>query len=236
MDTGLPRSAAAFLLAAGGVATAAAAPAVAQLGSESGDWLAFAVLAAGAAVAQLFTFEVGRNHGFPTAIVFVVAAAILLPPGLVALVALATYAPDLLTRRYPWYVSAFNAANLTLNGLAGWAAASALGGVSGGAGGASVAALAGAVAFVATNHLLLAVMLRLARGHSFGDSGLFSAESVSIDLGLALAGLVLAAVVAANAVLVVTFALPLVLAHQLLKLVVGELEADEKPAASEHAA
>ena len=42
-------------------------------------------------------------------------------------------------------------------------------------------AFAATAVFVLLNHLLLAIMLRLARGHTFHESGLFSFESLNTD-------------------------------------------------------
>ena len=60
------------------------------------------------------------------------------------------------------------------------------------------------------NHVLLAPMLRLARGVSFADSGLFSAESLSSDIVLAGLGVVLAMVWLSNVWLVPAIVAPLV--------------------------
>jgi hypothetical protein len=80
---------------------------------------------------------------------------------------------------------------------------------------------------VAVNHVLLAAMLRFARGHGVLESGLFSAESLSIDLALAAAGVAIAALGSNEALLAVIAAGPLLLAHRLFLL----MAAADTPAA-----
>jgi hypothetical protein len=183
-------------------------------------WKTYIVLAAGAAIAQIFVIEIGRNHGFPVAVVFVVAGALLLPVQLVALLGPAQHAPDIARRRYPWYIQTFNISNYTLDALAAWAAARLISDhvVSHGRLGSACAGLFAGGVFVALNHLLLASMLRLARGHSIRASKLFTVESLSIDLALAALGVSLAAFAHSNPTLAVTEVAPLLLVHRLLRL------------------
>ena len=201
-------------LAAGAAAAALAAPA-----ADGGDLVAFLALGAGAAVAQLRVIEIRANHGFPTSIAFLVAGALLLPPALVALLAAAQYLPELIVRRTPWPIQAFNIANGTLNVLAAWLVARAVSGGIGDDGAAlAVAGVAAAAVFVALNHLLLAGVLKLARGHGLRASGLFSAESLSVDLALALIGVGAAALAGWSLAFVPAVLVPLLLAQRLLRL------------------
>ena len=62
----------------------------------------------------------------------------------------------------------------------------------------ALAGLAAAASIVAVNHLLMAPMLHLARGHSMRESGLFSFPSLSTDLVLAMLGVAMAAFWTAN--------------------------------------
>jgi hypothetical protein len=207
--------AATLALAAAAAAAALAAP-VAPVG-DGGDLVTFLALSACAAFAQLRIIEIRANHGFPTSIAFLVTGALLLPPGLVALLALAQYLPELLMRRAPLPIQAFNIANGTLNVLAAWLAARAVtGGLGDDGAGLAVAGLVAAVVFVTLNHLLLAGVLKLARGHTLHASGLFSADSLSIDLAIALAGVATAALADVNLALVPTALASLFLAHRLL--------------------
>ena len=220
MSIPLPRKATSYLGAVALAALAAAAAACIGFSSGTERWKTYLVLAAGAAIAQIFVIEIGRNHGFPVAVVFVVAGALLLPVQLVALLGLAQHAPDIVRRRYPWYIQCFNVSNYTLDALAAWAAARFVSDhvVSHGRLGSACAGLVAGAVFVALNHLLLATMLRLARGHSFRGSKLFTPESLSIDLVLAALGVALAAFSDSNPTLVVTAVAPLLLVHRLLRL------------------
>ena len=66
-----------------------------------------------------------RDQSYHTTIVFLIPAALLLPPELVALMGVVQHIPEWLKVRYPWYIQGFNIANYTLNGLAAWAAVAA---------------------------------------------------------------------------------------------------------------
>ena len=192
-------------------------------------WVAFALLAASAAAAQLLIVPTGRNHGFSTAVVFVVAAALLLPGGLVAVLGLVHYAPIILRRRYPAYIAAFNAANYTVAAVAAWAVADAVHGASPGEGASFAAAgAAAALTFVGVNHLLLSTMLLLARGHSVRDSGLFNARTFGIDLGLGALGVALAALWELNPWLVPTVVAPLLLTHRSFSNLAAALESESR--------
>jgi hypothetical protein len=215
----VPTAARLYIAITVALAGGAAAIALATLPSDGGDVLVFLALGAGAAVAQLRTAEVRANHGFPASTAFLVAGAMLLPASLVALIALAQYLPDVLLRRRPWPIEAFNVSNGTLNVLAAWLAARVVTGGLGDDGAGLVAAgLAAAVVFVALNHLLLGGVLKLARGHSLRASGLFSAESLSIDLVLALVGVAAAGLAGWNLALAPIVLAPLLLAHRLLRV------------------
>ena len=217
----LPTAARSYLAAVSLAAIGAAVPALLHLGPGTGEWGTFAGLAAGAALAQMFLMEIGRNHGFPIALVFVVAAALLLPPELVALMGLAQHAPDILRRRFPLYIQTFNVGNYTLNALGAWATVRLLSDhlLADDRLGWALAGLAAGAVFVALNHVLLAAMLRLARGHSFRDSRLFAPGSIAIDFVLAALGVALAAFADSNPALVLTTVAPLPLLHRLLQLI-----------------
>lgn len=229
-EGGLSRRATIYLYGVVVAAAVAAAPAVATLEADGRDLATFVLLAGAAAVGQLLMVETGKNHGFPTAIAFLVAGALLLPPGLVVLLVLAQHAPDLVLRRYPWYIQIFNSANYMLNGLAGWATARAFSefGTPSGDLRWAAAGLAACVVFVGLNHLLLAGMLLLGRGHGVRASGLFSPDSMSIDLTMAVVGIALAALSTSNGVLIVILVAPLLLADRLFRLMAATEIARER--------
>lgn len=232
----LPRAATLYLAAVAAAAAAAALPALGSLEAGTRDLVTFVLLGGAAAIAQLLVVETGKNHGFPTAIAFLLAGTLLLPPGFVALLVLAQHAPDIVLRRYPWYIQTFNCGNYTLNGLAAWVTAAAVADLGAPSGELrwAAAGLAGCAVFVVLNHLLLGAMLMLARGHRLRASGLFSIESISIDLVLAVVGVVLAALSTSNAALVVVAVAPLLLADRLFRLMAaaGAVRAHSGQAAS----
>ena len=210
------------------VALAAAVPALGALSADRADVLAFLALAAGAAAASLLVVPSGRDHAFHPAIVFLLAAAVLLPPGLVVFVPVAQHLPDLVKRRYPWYIQTFNVANYTVNTLAAWAVAHWLQSTLPGAADLrlALAGSAACVVYVLVNHVLLAVALRLARGHSFRESGLFAGHGLWIDIGLAGLGIALAAFWRSNPYLAPALIAPLVLIHRSFS-VLADLRASE---------
>ena len=76
------------------------------------------------------------------------------------------------------------------------------------------------------NHLILALMLRLARGHSLRESGLFSFESLSTDLVLAALGVLVAYAWTINPALIPFAIAPLLLIHR--SLAVPQLEQEAR--------
>src|SRR5665647_650380 len=82
--------------------------------------MTFVVLAAAATVAQVFPVKSPRNLMYHTSVVFLVAAALLLPPELLVLIPLVQTIPEWLKERYPWPIQVFNISNYTLDGLAAW--------------------------------------------------------------------------------------------------------------------
>jgi two-component system, cell cycle sensor histidine kinase and response regulator CckA len=187
----------------------------------------FFALAAAAALAQRLIIPVGRHHGFPMAVVFLVAAALLLPPQLVALMALAQHIPDIAGRRFPPYITAFNIANYTLSALAAWGAAELIHSTDlepdlrwAAAG------VAAALALVLVNHGILAAMLRVARGHSLRSGGLLAPSALLADFALASLGVVLARFWLSNPYLIPLAIVPLVLIQRSFTLLgrLGESE------------
>ncbi len=194
---GLPSAALTYLTAV--TVLACAVSWVALAGREPLDWqgwLAFALIAVGAAVAQLFPVVTPRNQSYHTTMVVLVPAALLLPAWLLPAVVVAQHLPEWLKVRYPWYIQLFNASNYLVDLFAAGAVAQYLlrldGQIRNDELRFAVAGVAAAVVLVLLNHLLLSVMLRLARGHSLRESGLFSFESLTTDLVLAALGVLVA--------------------------------------------
>ena len=226
----LPARAKLYLYAVALVALAAAIVPLSHLSPHSESWGVFFLLAGSAAVAQLFMVRTPRDQSYHTTIVFLVPAALLLPPELIALLGIVYGIPEWLKVRYPWYMQGFNIANHTLNLLAAWGVmelvrqldlgrqpTTALGG------------LLACVVFVALNHVLLATMLHHARGHSLRETGLFSVDSLSTDLVLAALGVAFASLWSWNPLLLPCAVAPLVLIHRSLSVPALQEEARVDP-------
>ena len=193
---------------------------------SSHEWWMLALLLPLAAIAPFFRVPVGRNHSLHAAPAFVVAGALVLPAPLVLAVAAAALLPQWASGRYPWYIGLFNIANYVVAGTVASVAAHAVDGESD-----ARFALAGVAAvgsFVAVNHLLLAVMLRLGRGHSFRESGLFSATGLALEAVLAGLGIAIGAFAQFNPWLLPVIVAPLALAHRSLSTVALLRESEER--------
>ena len=225
----LPIAALVYLIAVVGAACAVTAPFIPRLDQAQGGWLTFLILSTSAAVAQLFLVRTGKNQSYQTSIVFLIPAALLLPPELVALVPVVQHMPDWLKNRTAWYIQIFNICNFTLAILAASGGAHLVQQLSlGGHEGLQFAlgGLTACVLLVGINHSLLAPMLALARGHSLRESGLFSFQSLSTDLVLAALGVGIATFWGLNAWLVPFAIAPLLLIHR--SLAVPKLEAEAR--------
>ena len=222
----LPQSAAVYVAVVCVAATVAAVSAVVAHDVGTGEWTTFALLAPLTAAAPLFRVAVGRNYSLHTGPAFIVAGALVLHPLMMLGLVAALVLPQLLRERYPWYIHLFNVANYTLSALAAWLAVTAIG-----AGDDLRFALAGLVAaltFVTVNHSLLAVMLRLGRGHRFRESGLFSPSGLTIELVLAGMGVALGAIASFNPWLLPALLAPLALAHRSFSTLALLRESEER--------
>jgi diguanylate cyclase (GGDEF)-like protein len=221
-EAGLPEKARSFLyFTIAAAAIAAAVSTTAPLGDVR--WEIFFTLLVGGAFAQFFAAYTAGNQVFHTGLAFSVAAALLLPPQLVVVVCVAQHVPEWLRQRYPWFIQSFNIANVVLGGLAAWLVRASFvkDGVDVTASAttaAVVAASAAAFTFVLVNHVLLARMLRLARGHDLSASGLFTLDGLIQDGVVALVGVALAFMLLHSWALAVVVAVPLVLIQRALAL------------------
>src|SRR3954468_934874 len=146
------------------------------------DWLLFCVLTICAMAAQLFTVQEPGHQSRTTTSVFFVAGALLLPLHLAALMCVFAHVPEWVRMRYPWYIQTFNIAN--------WVCATAVAyyvvgsivdrnHLDGELGRLAAVGAVAAIAAALVNHALLAQMLRLARGQSYTETGLFTFGSLS---------------------------------------------------------
>ena len=88
LEPELPRRATFYFWIVVAAATAATAPFLVDIQTvDAGAWITFAVLGAAVAVAQVFVVVTPANQSYHTTVVFLVASALLLPPELIALMA-----------------------------------------------------------------------------------------------------------------------------------------------------
>src|SRR5437870_3860122 len=174
---GLPLSATVYEFVIAVAALAAGLPFILRLNGSTHGWATFGILAAGAAASHTYTVRTAKDSSFHTSWVFLIPAAILLPPELVALLGVVMHIPEWLKERYAWYIQSFNIANYTLGNLATWGAARLLIDANGLIPDDhlrwATAGLVACVVAVAANHVLLAPMMMLARGHSLREAGIF---------------------------------------------------------------
>ncbi|HWJ45449.1 MAG TPA: hypothetical protein VNR63_08670, partial [Gaiellaceae bacterium] len=169
----LPRNARLYFILVAAATAGATLPFLARL-QDTHHWLAFFILGSAAATAQLFRVQTPRDQAYHTAIVFVIAAAFLLPPELVALMGIVQHIPEWLKVRYRWYLQTFNICNYVLASMAVWFLAHEIIGwhlISNHALRVALAGLVCSIVFVAINHTVLALMLHFARGHTLRETG-----------------------------------------------------------------
>src|SRR6478752_7693616 len=227
---GLPLSATIYEFIVAVAALAVAVPFLLRLNGHTHDWATFGVLAAGAAASHTYTVRTARDTAFHTSWVFLIPSALLLPPELVALLGVVMHVPEWLKERYAWYIQSFNIFNYTLGNLATWGAAALLlradGLVPNDDLRWALAGLAACVVAVGANHIVLAPMVSLARGHSLREAGVFSFESLSTDFILATLGLAVAAFWDLNPWLIPFAVAPLLLIHR--SLAIPQLQAEAR--------
>jgi diguanylate cyclase (GGDEF)-like protein/putative nucleotidyltransferase with HDIG domain len=227
---GLPLSASVYEFIVAVAALGVAIPFIVRLNGHTHGWATFGILAAGAAASHTYTVRTAKDSSFHTSWVFLIPAAILLPPELVALLGVLMHIPEWLKERYAWYIQTFNIANYTIGNLATWGAAHLLLDASGLIPDNhlrwAAAGLVACIVAVGANHILLAPMMTLARGHSLREAGIFSFESLSTDFILATLGLAVAAFWDFNPWLIPFAVAPLLLIHR--SLAIPQLQAEAR--------
>jgi diguanylate cyclase (GGDEF)-like protein/putative nucleotidyltransferase with HDIG domain len=226
----LSRGAKVYLALVGIVTVAVSVPPLSQLSPSTDGWPIFFLLASCAAVAQLFVVRTPRDQSYHTTIVFLIPAALLLPPELVVLMGVVQHIPEWLKVRYPWYIQSFNICNYTLNGLAAWGVVALVKDLNlAPEPEMALAGLAACAVFVFMNHFLLATMLHYARGHTLRETGLFSGDSLATDLVLAALGVAFASLWTWNPYLLPAAVAPLLLIHRSLSVPALQEEARVDP-------
>ncbi|MGZ4354193.1 MAG: diguanylate cyclase [Gaiellaceae bacterium] len=224
---GLPFGATLYLAVVGAAAVVAALPALQGVSLETPGWPTFLLLTAGAAVAQLFTVRTRQNYAYHTTGVFLVAAALLLPAGLVALMPLALRAPDWARRRVSSSVQTFNVAAYTLAALAAYEGAQlARQLVHGEQSQAAAAGLVAMTLLVFVQGALSTPMVALMRRCSLRDTEIFTTHGMTTELVLAALGVAVAGLWTGNPWLVPFALAPLLVVHR--SLAVPKLEEEAR--------
>src|SRR5712691_10019797 len=231
-DDGLPLNARIYFLL---TATAAAAVSLPFLGrlQHTHSWTAFLILASAAAVARLFAVRTPADQTYHADIAFLIPAALILPPELLALVAIVQHVPEWLKMRYRWYIQSFNICIWTLATMGAWLFGRRLvldsNAISNHSLRVAIAGLIGCVVLVLVNHAMLAFMLRLARGFSVRETGLFTLDNLSIDFVLAALGVGTYALSQQNHWVIPFVLAPLILVHRSLSVPALQAEARVDP-------
>ena len=183
-------------------------------------------------VAQLFMVRTPSNQSYHTTIVFLVPAALILPPQQLPLLVLLVHIPEWLKYRYRWPLQTFNIADYIVAVMAAWGAAQLILDSTWIANSSlrfAVAGLTASAVLVLVNHALLAVMLYLAYGHSARATGLFSFENLSTELVLAALGVAFAYFWLENPWLIPFAIAPILLVHRSLTVPALQAEARVDP-------
>jgi len=118
-DGALPRNAQIYFIAVAITAAAVTLPFIGRL-QTTHHWRAFLILASAAAIARLFVVRTPADQAYHTDIVFLIPAALILPPELLVLVAVVQMVPEWLKMRYRWYLQTFNILDYSLSAMAAW--------------------------------------------------------------------------------------------------------------------
>jgi diguanylate cyclase (GGDEF)-like protein len=173
-----------------------------------------------ASIAHAFPVIAPRHQAYHTTQAFLMAAVLLLGWPAVSTIVIVTHIAEWLRRRRPWYIQLYNVAVYLLSAGSAMAILWQLNArpFDLGDGRALLAALGAAGAFLLVNHLLTAVVLRLARGVSVADSGLFGPQSLGVDGALLLVGVAMAGAWTAQPAAVIVAGAPLALIYRALRM------------------
>jgi diguanylate cyclase (GGDEF)-like protein/putative nucleotidyltransferase with HDIG domain len=217
----------AYFFAVAAVTLAVCVPFVAQLDRGTEGWITFGILAVAVALAQFYVVRTG-NKSYHTTGVFLIAAVLLLPPELVALIPIAQHIPEWLKTRLTWYVQTFNIFDYTLATMAAWGTAHVLmerqSLIPNDDLRFAAAGLAASIVLVLLNSGLIAPMLHWVNGHPMRQ--VFAYQELSTELVFASLGVVLAAFWTQNPWLVPFAIAPLLLIHRALS--VPQLQAEAR--------
>jgi diguanylate cyclase (GGDEF)-like protein len=179
-----------------------------------GDWTTFCVLMPLIAVVHLVGAEREKHQGSHLSLAPIFAAVLILPPALAAIAIAVAFFPESVRSRPRWYIVLFNVANFVGPALIARASFDALRGTTDQQW--AFAACVGIATFITVHYLVLAAMLRLARGVRIRET--IRVDCVLIDAGLVSLGALAAALWEVNEALVVLTLAPLALAYRSLAI------------------
>lgn len=183
------------------------------------QWLTFGVLAGAAAVAQLFPVVTPKGHAYELTPVFVFAGLLLLPRGALALLIVLAFIPEWIRFRRPWHIQLLDVGNVLIDAFLAsvlyfWLAGGSAGSLHAPA--SLLAAVAAAGLFAFLNHLILALVMCLAHGHSLRETRLFELDFFLTDGTLLCTGTIVALLWQVSPWLVVLTSAPLFLIYKAL--------------------
>jgi diguanylate cyclase (GGDEF)-like protein/putative nucleotidyltransferase with HDIG domain len=181
----------------------------------------FAFLLIGAITAQYFTVVTPKHQHYYLTPAFFFAGIVLLDPVSFALLVALAHVPEWIKVKYPWYIQSFNIAAHALAGFVGrvillWLLPASAGQLL--STGVLSAILTAAMVYILVNHLLVGIVLMLARNVGLRESQVFSPANLLTDLALACVGATMALLWQVQPWLVVFGTAPLILIHRALSI------------------
>jgi len=183
------------------------------------DIAAFFLFTGLATTSQLFMVDAPNRHSYHATPAFLLAGAYILDPMLLVPMVTLALIPEWVKYRYPWYIQTFNISTYLLNTMAAWAVLHIVAPAGLSAEWRPAAGvLAAGPSFALLNHLMVALVLKLARGIPIRESGLFGRESIETDFALLAVGAGMATFWAVEPMLIGLQILPLVLFFRALRV------------------
>jgi diguanylate cyclase (GGDEF)-like protein len=201
--------------------------ALSSLAPSTAQWLTFAVLTVLATVAQFLEAEAPSRQSYYPHLVFFFAAVLLLHPFLFVLLVVIPHLVEWAKKRLEdspllrdWYIQPFNIATHVIAGSAARWVYTALNGeaVAFLTLSSVLAVTAAAFIYVVLNHCIVGLVLVLARGVSWRESGVLDIENLLSDLIMLLLGAIVAVLWRLNPWLIIPALSPLVMMHRALMI------------------
>lgn len=216
----------------GVAAVAAFLPLAMLIGLNRDTWLTTLILTSGAACSQVIDTSVARHRSMHIAHVFVLAAALLLPPQLVLFVAAVQFVPRWLRRQEQPAEFLLDVVVVAVTAIAAWSAGSWRGAVSEAIGpGAAwaTAGLAACLVFVLVDWLLRYGRRSLGRSETASRDDDLSLRDSAADLAVITLGVALAVLIDTNPWLAPFAVAPLALVHRSLRVPMLEQQVRVEP-------